>query len=105
MLNTNENPTTAYAFYLVFQLWTHASLYGREARDNVVSQRYDASVRAIKAIFTYLRPKKQELEEMDLPNGNAEDGELEGVMKKPEEKPSMSIYMCIGSLIIVTAVS
>lgn len=108
-----------YAGYLVFQLWSHANLYDDKHKDNFVSTKYDATGNGPKAKLKKLSSKLhirhrdgkgQEANALDgTTNGAANDAELEnGELVEEEEEveePSMSVYMCIGLLIVVTVVS
>ncbi|PAV16682.1 Calcium proton exchanger [Pyrrhoderma noxium] len=107
-----------YFSYLVFQLWSHASLYDDKHKDNFVSTRYDpetsAVVEKVKSKLNYRSSKKQNGggsssapgSENGSENGNgAQDlgaREEQKEEEEEEEKPSMSLPMCIVLLIVVT---
>lgn len=96
----------------MFQLWSHANLYEDKHKDNFVSTKYDNSVVGPKATLKiigskmHLRQREKGQEESAL-NSSANEGQLENgvIEEEEEEKPSMSVYMCIGLLVAVTVVS
>ena len=123
---------SVYGSYLVFQLWSHATLYDDKHENNFRSTRYDPALHAQLRYMrrTILRRRTQapaqDLEKNDtnspvahgndaaMPNSNATGTVSDGTTvaaehheeeEEEEEQPSMSFPMCIGLLAVVTVVS
>ena len=99
-----------YASYLVFQLWSHSSLYDDKSGQNFRSTRYNKDVRTQMRYMrrTILRRRVTEDVEKHGEIPNDVDGQAaptDAVAEEEEEQPSMSFPMCIGLLAVVTVVS
>ncbi|KAI5115444.1 hypothetical protein M0805_006758, partial [Coniferiporia weirii] len=91
-----------YASYLVFQLWSHANLYKDGHENNFVSTRYEeggSATRGIKKIKSKLHRRTGNTDKNTVDAAEAAEAAL---VEEEEEKPSMSLPMCIGLLIFVT---
>lgn len=91
-----------YGSYLVFQLWSHSSLYDDKHESNFRSTKYDPGLQA-RARYTLRRILRRSQTDEDAISDCAVACDEEA--EEEEEKPMMSFLMCISLLIVVTGVS
>lgn len=106
---------TVYIGYLLFQLWSHATLFQDDYPDAVPSTRYNYQIKKTEKKAQREAAKRQEsvLGDSEVVNREPEPmGGAETVhqdverasAKSEEEEPQMSVWMTLGLLVVVTVV-
>lgn len=119
----------AYGAYLVFQLWSHAALYEDDSADNFRSTPYDKvsqksthseqgrTTGVLNGTTTSSQLEKLRKDAINPPTDRTSDEhrDLEQQAEEPKEEeaedeeggeePTMSLWMAVGALALVTVVS